>query len=200
MFINPIGGKALQVADRHRTIELSSIAFLFTRMVANTPYRGGKGIIFFDYIKGFFISAGLDQSNVALRTCLRRTGVFAGTGSSFGDQKSIGDRLRIRPVNGSSLIQPLVKFIRQENRTNLCTIITTRAFTHLHIAGMLSNLRFEMPDLSFQRDQLGVGGDFDIEMSSCLDQLWRDNAHGAVIGGEGLIELGHLSTDRRGAL
>src|SRR4030065_1868066 len=109
MFINPIGGKALQVADRHRTIELSSIAFLFTRMVANTPYRGGKGIIFFDHIKGFFISAGLDQSNVALRTCLRRTGVFAGTGSSVGDQESVGNSLRIGPIDGASLIQSLIK-------------------------------------------------------------------------------------------
>src|SRR4030042_1085439 len=98
--------------------------------------RGGKGIILFDYIKGFFISAGLDQSNVALRTCLRRTGVFAGTGSSFGDQKSIGDRLRIRRVTGSSVIHTTVKFIRQENRTNLWRLIITRAFTHLHIGGM----------------------------------------------------------------
>jgi len=30
-----------------------------------------------------------------------------------------------------------------------------------------------------------------------LDQLGRDSAHGAVVGGEGLVELGHLAANGR---
>jgi hypothetical protein len=65
---------------------------------------------------------------------------------------------------------------------------------------MFSNRCLEMPGLPFQRDKLRVGYDFDIEVSSSFYQLWRDDTHGAVIGREGFIELGHLSTNRRGAL
>ena len=153
MFINPIGYETFQTADCHWTIEFSSIAFLFTRVITNTSYRSGKRIIFFDHIKSFFISAGLDQSNIALCTRLCRTCVFAGAGAPFGDQKGVGNGLRVRPVNRFPLIQSLIEFIRQEDGANLCTIITTRAFTHVHIAWMFSDLRFEMPRLPFQRDE-----------------------------------------------
>jgi hypothetical protein len=153
MFIDPICYKTLQAADGDRAIQFSSITFLFTRMVAYTTYGGGKGIIFFDHIEGFLISASLDQGNIALCTRLCRTGVFTGAGAPFGDQKGVGNGLRVRPVNRFSLIQSLIEFIRQEDRANLCTVITTRAFAHVHIAWMFSDLRFEMPRLSFQRDE-----------------------------------------------
>jgi hypothetical protein len=65
---------------------------------------------------------------------------------------------------------------------------------------MFPNIGFEMPGFTLQRDKFCVSNDVDVEMSSCLHQLWRDNAHGAVIRGEGFIELGHLSTYRRGTL
>jgi Na+/proline symporter len=60
MFINPICQKPLQAAYGDRAIQISSITLLFTRMVAYTTYGGGKGIIFFDHIEGFFISTSLD--------------------------------------------------------------------------------------------------------------------------------------------
>jgi hypothetical protein len=200
VFIDPICYKTLQGADRNRAIQLSTIAFLFTRVVTNTPNRGRKGIIFFDYIERLFISTRLDQGNVALGTCLCRTGVLAGAGPPFGDKKGIGNSLRIRPVNGLSLIQSLIECIRKKDGANLCTIVTTGAFLHIHITGMSSNPRLEMSSLPFQRDKFRVGDDFNIEMSTCLYQFWRDDAHGAVIGGKGFIQLSHLPTDRRGPL
>jgi hypothetical protein len=128
MFINPISHKSLQVADRYRTIELSPIAFLFTGVVTDTSYRSRKGIVLFDHIERFLISASLDQGNIALCARLRWAGVLAGTGTSFGDKKSIGNGLRIRPVNGLSLIQSLIEFIEQEDGADFCTVIAAGAF------------------------------------------------------------------------
>jgi len=34
-------------------------------------------------------------------------------------------------------------------------------------------------------------------MPADLDQFGRDNSHGAVIGGKGLVQLGHNSSDGR---
>jgi hypothetical protein len=169
MFINPICHKSLQATDRNWTVQFPPITFLFTRMVTYTPYRGRKGIILFDHIEGFFISTSLDQGNIALRARLRGTGVLAGTGPSFSDEKSVGNRLGVRPINGLPLVQSLIEFVRQENRTHLRAIITTRAFARIHVAGMFPNICFEIPGLPFQRDKFCVGNDFDVEMSSCLD-------------------------------
>ncbi len=32
-------------------------------------------------------------------------------------------------------------------------------------------------------------------MPADLDQFWRENSHGAVVGGKGLVELGHMPAD-----
>jgi hypothetical protein len=36
-----------------------------------------------------------------------------------------------------------------------------------------------------------------VDVPADLDQLGRDNSHGAVIGGKGLVQLRHDSTDSR---
>jgi hypothetical protein len=37
---------------------------------------------------------------------------------------------------------------------------------------------------------------FDVEMPADLDQFGRDDSHGAVVGGKGLVQLGHDAPDR----
>ena len=49
----------------------------------------------------------------------------------------------------------------------------------------------------FQIDQFRVGEQFDVEMPADLDQFWRDDSHGTVIGREGFVQLGHESPDGR---
>jgi hypothetical protein len=39
------------------------------------------------------------------------------------------------------------------------------------------------------------GQKFDVEMPADLDQFRRDNSHGAVIGGEGLVQSRHGPAD-----
>jgi hypothetical protein len=39
--------------------------------------------------------------------------------------------------------------------------------------------------------------ELNIDVPADLDQLGRDDSHGAIIGGEGLVQLGHDSTDGR---
>jgi hypothetical protein len=41
----------------------------------------------------------------------------------------------------------------------------------------------------------GKGQEFDVEMPADLDQFGRDNSHGAVIGGEGLVQRRHGPAD-----
>jgi hypothetical protein len=43
----------------------------------------------------------------------------------------------------------------------------------------------------------GQGMEFDIAVPADLDQLGRDNSHGAVVGRKGLVKLGHGAADGR---
>jgi hypothetical protein len=149
MLIDPVGNKSFQIADRHWTIEFSSIAFLFTGMVANSPYRSRKRIVLFDHIEGLLISARLNQGDVALGACLRRARVFAWTRSSFGYKKGVWNRLRIRPVNGLPLVQSLVEFVRKKNGADLCAVIAAGTFLHIDVTGVLSNRCLEMSSFAF---------------------------------------------------
>jgi hypothetical protein len=45
-----------------------------------------------------------------------------------------------------------------------------------------------------------AGDEIDIQMPADLDQFRRDNSHGAVIGGEGLVQFAHNPADCRGFL
>jgi hypothetical protein len=42
---------------------------------------------------------------------------------------------------------------------------------------------------------LGTGDQVDIKMPADLDQFRRDNSHGTIIGGEGLVQFAHDPTN-----
>jgi hypothetical protein len=55
-----------------------------------------------------------------------------------------------------------------------------------------------MPLLAFDSFDLGIGDEFDVKMPADLDQLGRNNSHGALVCGKGLIQLRHHSAHSRG--
>jgi hypothetical protein len=68
------------------------------------------------------------------------------------------------------------------------------------VARPLQDLHLEAPRLSAHLLQVRERQQLDIEMPPHLNQLGRQDAHGAVIGGKGLVELGHHPADGRLAL
>jgi hypothetical protein len=42
-----------------------------------------------------------------------------------------------------------------------------------------------------------MGHQIDVEVTARFHKLRTDNAHGTVVGGEGLVQLGHLAADGR---
>ena len=60
---------------------------------------------------------------------------------------------------------------------------------------MDSNL--EISFIAFNLLYISTGDQIYIKMPADLDQFGRENSHGTVIGGEGLVQLGHNSTNGR---
>jgi hypothetical protein len=78
------------------------------------------------------------------------------------------------------------------------TETTGNAFRHVHIARVLNHFHFKIPLFPGDAFYLGEGEKLNVEMPADLDQFGRENSHGTVIGGEGLVQLGHEATDGGG--
>ena len=100
-----------------------------------------------------------------------------------------GDRLGILHVDGLSLIEPLIVFIVNLPGTFLGTQPTGNALVEINIPGQLDKGNLEVPLLSLDALHLREGEQLNIDVPADLDQLGRDNSHGTVIGGKGLIQL-----------
>src|SRR4030043_1031876 len=148
MFIDPVSDKALKRTDGYRSVKFPSIAFLLTGMITNTSYAGWKGVVLFDHIECFLVSACLDQGNIPLGARLCRTGVLAGAGSPLGHKIGVGNSLGIRPVDCLPLIQSFIKFVRKQDRADLCTVVAASTFLHIHIAGTFLDGCLEMSSLT----------------------------------------------------
>ena len=103
-------------------------------------------------------------------------------------------------MDGLSLGQPGIIFTIDLGGAFLCTETAGNTFRRVHIAWILNHLHFEIPLFPGNAFHLGKGQKLDVEMPADLDQFGRDNSHGTVIGGEGLVQLGHDATDGGGSL
>jgi hypothetical protein len=79
------------------------------------------------------------------------------------------------------------------------TIFNARAASRAAIfndgAGAFSDFDFEISWGSLDRFQISVGDQLDIHVPADLDQFGGDNSHGTIVGGKGLVQLGHDATD-----
>ena len=55
----------------------------------------------------------------------------------------------------------------------------------------------KITDLAFDALHVGHGVKIDIQMATGFHQLGRDDAHGAIVGGKGLVQLRHHAADGR---
>jgi len=90
-----------------------------------------------------------------------------------------------------SIYQPLIVFIGQQDRAHIGAITAGCAFRLVYIARCLVNSDLEISLFAFNPVDLCIGDEVDVEMPADLDQFRRDNSHGAVIGGECLVQFGH---------
>jgi hypothetical protein len=81
--------------------------------------------------------------------------------------------------------------------TYLGAFTAAGAFLQEYGSGLLGQGDVEITGLAANFLQFGEGVDFDVGVPADLDQLGGDNSHGAVVGGKGLVDLGHVAADGR---
>jgi hypothetical protein len=93
--------------------------------------------------------------------------------------------------------QVLIVGIRNLNRAVLDTGRATRASVLDNVSGLLIQGDLEVSCCAFDLLDFSKGENLYIRMPADLDQFGREDSHGAVIRGVGLVKLGHMSADGR---
>jgi len=91
----------------------------------------------------------------------------------------------------------LIIFIGDLDRAVLGTGSTTPAFIFYNVSGLFNQGYLEVSCFPFYTVNFSIGQDLYIDLPVDLDQFGREYSHGAVVGGEGLIKLGHLAANSR---
>jgi hypothetical protein len=89
----------------------------------------------------------------------------------------------------------LIVLIRIFYRAVFHTDGTTRALVLPNVPWLFNQGYVEVSCFPFYPVNFGIGQDFDVGMPADLDQLRRQYSHGAVIGREGLVKLGHMAAN-----
>ncbi len=100
-------------------------------------------------------------------------------------------------MDGFILRYFLIKLIRIVDRAVLCTRSTTRAFVLYNVSGLSIQRYREVSRFPFYTVNFSVSQDLYIGLPADLDQFGREYSHGAVIGGKGLVKLGHMAPNAR---
>jgi hypothetical protein len=74
---------------------------------------------------------------------------------------------------------------------------TTRALVFPNVPWLFNQRYVEVSCFPFYPVNFAIGQNLDVGMPADLDQLGRQYSHGAVIGREGLVKLGHMAPDAR---
>ena len=91
----------------------------------------------------------------------------------------------------------LIEFIRVFNRAVFYTGSATRAFLFQDIPGFSGKGYLNVSFFPRYTVDFSIGKNLYIGMPADLDQLGCEYSHGAVIGREGLVKLGHMAPDAR---
>ena len=100
-------------------------------------------------------------------------------------------------MDGFIRCQALIKFVIDQNRAVFRTGRTTRAFVFYDVPGLLDQADFEVSRFPFYTVDFSIAQDLYVWMPADLDQFGREYSHRAVIGGKGLIKLGHMTANGR---
>jgi hypothetical protein len=108
-----------------------------------------------------------------------------------------GNCLREVYMDGFILRYFLIKLIRVLDRAVFYAGSTTRAVVLYNISGLFNQGYLEVSCFSFYAVNFRIGQDLYVGMPADLDQFGREYSNGAVIGGKGLVKLGHMAADGR---
>ena len=94
-----------------------------------------------------------------------------------------------------AIFEPFLVQIGKGNRANCGAVATANALGHINVARPAAQGDAEVPGLAVHVEHVRIGEQFDVQVAARVHQSGADAAHGAIIGGEGLVQLRHVPAD-----
>jgi hypothetical protein len=147
----------------------------------------------------FYLFRGLAKINgfILTNSFANTTFLFFKVKTAFIDISDQGNGLSEIDMDGFILRYFLIKLIGVLDRTIFDTGRTTRAFVLQNISGLFSQGDLKVSCFPLYAVNFSIGQDLYIGMPADLDQFGRQYSDGAVIGGKGLVKLGHMAANGR---
>ncbi|OQA89423.1 MAG: hypothetical protein BWY28_00948 [bacterium ADurb.Bin236] len=136
-----------------------------------------------------------NKLHIPLAAYVGRAGTLAWRRPLPLDGEPVGDRLRIEPERGPEFVQIFVRGIRYMHRTHARAFSATCAFPLVYKPRPLVHRDVEPAGFSFNLLHIRHSDYVDVRMVADRDQLGRDNAHGAVVGGKHFVKPHHVAAD-----
>ena len=196
-----VSDMALQRADRDRLFhELAPIALRLAGVMADPAADPDKGHGLVDDLKGLVHLARGQQLHISVGVNPRRAGDAAGGDAFFVHREGAGDRLGEHAIDGVLIGQELLEEAHGLDRAVLGAVAAALAQVDIYPAVLLLHGHGVIARLTTDLLHIRPGDHLDVQMPAHAHQPRADGAHGAVIGGEGLVQTDHPPADRGFAL
>ena len=113
------------------------------------------------------------------------------------DHVLLGDSLGVRKICGLSPAKAGIVEISNALGALFRTRTAGNALVFVNVTGGLNDRSFKVARLPGQALHFSQRQELDIGVPADLDQFRRNDSHGTLVGGEGLVELGHDPTNSR---
>jgi hypothetical protein len=160
-------------------------------MMADPSAHPGKGMILLEELKGFLIFPLAGERDEALNTDMGRTGNFARRCSAFVNGISSRNCLGVLLISCLPVGQSFIISIGNADGAYLRAFSAACAFGKINKPRLFPYPGSKMPRIALKTEKFCICDEFYIQMPADLDQFRRDDSHGTVIGGKGLVQLGH---------
>ena len=194
----PIRQEPVEFPDGQGVVVIAPGADAFAGMVADPAADARKRVVLLEEFDGFRVFALVDQGDISLDADMGRAGGLARGGAPFADGKGPGDGLGVFFIDGFSDGKAPVLLVRDFNGTDFGAFAAAGAFGKIYKPGFLADFGLEMARFAVQGENFRSGFELNVQVPADLDQFGRDDSHGAVVGGKGLVQLGHEAPDGRG--
>jgi hypothetical protein len=185
--VHLISHKPLQSANGNGLIHLTPSAGGLTRMGTDATDGSGEGQGPEDDLHGLLVFALGNEGHISMGVYLVRATIGTGGTITLVNHVSPWDGLRVGFVGGLPGTDTLIELAGHSYRANLGTITATGALVQMNIARLFPYSDLETARLPGYALQVCTGKKFYVEMPADLDQFRRDDSHGAIVGGKGLV-------------
>ena len=195
--VHLISHKPLQGTNGNGFIHLTPPAGCLTRVGADATYGSREGQGPENDLHGLPVFALGNEGHISVSVYMVRAGIGTGGAITLVYHVSPWDGLSVGFVGGLPGANTLVELAGHSHRANLGAISATGALIEVNVARLFSHSDLEAASSPVYALHLCEGKKFDVEMPADLDQFWRDDSHGAIVGGKGLVQLCHDPTNGR---